>query len=84
LSDADRLFLHFLVGADEFGGMKTPDLIFYVKECRCHQETIRLMRKFHTGKIDKDLIEKHWNLHPTEGFMKFSYLSPSSLGGPTL
>ena len=69
LSRTDRVFLHLLVGADEFGDTKTPDLFFYLKESRSHHETLRLIQKFDTGgKVDINLIEKHWNPRPNRRF----------------
>jgi hypothetical protein len=69
LSNADRVFLNLLVGADEFGDTKTPDLVLYIKESRCHEETVRLLRKFDIKrKVDHDLIEKHFNPRPNRRF----------------
>jgi hypothetical protein len=69
LSRTDRAFLHLLVGADEFGDTKTPDLAFYLKESCCHYETVRLIQKFDTeGKVDVALIEHHWNPRPNRRF----------------
>jgi hypothetical protein len=42
---------------------------FYLKESRCHEETVRLLRKFDTrGKFDTNLIENHWNPRPNRRF----------------
>ena len=61
MSSDDRVFLHLLVGADKFGDTKTPDLIFYVKESRCHLETVRLIQKFDSrGMITKERVFDGW------------------------
>ena len=60
LSDSDLQFLHLIGTANHFGLLKGGDLIFYVRECRCHEESVRLMRKYDTSDIDKDVIELTW------------------------
>jgi hypothetical protein len=48
LGSEDRVFINLLVGADEFGETKNPELILYVKEAHCHLKAVRLTRKFDT------------------------------------
>jgi hypothetical protein len=60
LSNSDLHFLNLIGAANHFGLIKGKELIFYVKECRCHQESVRLMRKYDTSDIDKDVIELIW------------------------
>jgi hypothetical protein len=69
LSSIDWVFLHLLVGADDFKDTSNPDLTFYIKKSHCHTATVRLIKKF-VGKneIDTDVIEKFCNLHPNRRF----------------
>jgi hypothetical protein len=65
----DRVFLHLLVGTDDFKYTSSPDLTFYMKESHCYTETVRFIKKF-VGKneIDTDVIEKFWNPRPNRRF----------------
>lgn len=69
LSSSDRVFLHLLVGTDDFKYTSSPDLSFYIKESHCYTETVRLIKKF-VGKseIDTDVIKKFWNPRPNRRF----------------
>ena len=69
LSSSDRVFLHLLVGTDDFKYTSSPDLTFYIKESHCFTETVRFIKKF-VGKneIDTDVIEKFWNPRPNRRF----------------
>ena len=69
LGSEDRVFLNLLVGADEFGESKNPELIYYVKEAHCHLEAVRLIHKYDTrGQVDIDTIEKFWDPRPNRRF----------------
>ena len=69
LGSEDRVFLNLLVGADEFGESKNPELIYYVKEAHCHLEAVRLIHKYDTRcQVDIDTIEKFWDPRPNRRF----------------
>jgi hypothetical protein len=60
LKDSDLRFLNLLAASSQFGSLGGIDLNFYVKEGLCHKESVRLLRKYGSSDIDKDLIAEGW------------------------
>jgi hypothetical protein len=60
LIDSDLISLNLLSASGHFGSVKGPEFTRYVKDGLCHTEANRLIRKYDTSVIDKDIIEEHW------------------------
>jgi hypothetical protein len=69
LSDKDRNCIHLMVSAGDFHNMSSPELISYVKEARCLEQTVALIKKYNEFKIvDTDMIRTHWNPRPNRRY----------------
>lgn len=69
LSDDDRTCIHLLVNTGDFSALTNLDLIPYVREARCLENTLALIDKYNKNKVvDTKLIRSHWPAHPNRRF----------------
>ena len=68
LIDKDRVFLHLLVGPEEFGVASIAEMASYLRESRCYHECIRLIQKFCGQDVDIPLLETYINPRPNKRF----------------
>jgi hypothetical protein len=69
LSDQDRNCIHLMVSAGDFHNVSSPELISYVKEARCLEQTMALIKKYNELKIvDTEMIRTHWNPRPNRRY----------------
>jgi hypothetical protein len=69
LSDDDRTCIHLLVNTGDFSALTHLDLIPYVREARCLENTLALINKYNKNKeVDTGLIRSHWPARPNRRF----------------